>query len=102
MGYDVEIAHSGRKGIELLKKDNNFKLVITDIRMPGMNGNEMAEYIRKSNLLKDVPIVAITGFDDDIDVESFNYLLRKPFKMKALIDVIKSSRISQVSCLKYE
>jgi len=89
LGYDVSVAHDGEKGVELFSKGHNFNLVITDINMPRMNGNEVARYIRRSERL-DTPIVAITGLSDDIEEELFNHSLRKPFNLKALVDVVKS------------
>ena len=53
-GYQVVVALSGEEGIRLL---NNAKpnLVITDINMPIMDGNAVAEYVRSSSDFKDVP-----------------------------------------------
>ena len=89
-GYEVKEAQDGEEGIELLKDDNNFKAVITDIRMPKKDGNEVAAYMRHSLKSKAIPVVAITGFIDDANRELFDCLLVKPFKMKALLKVIDS------------
>jgi CheY-like chemotaxis protein len=88
-GYEVKAAHDGERGVELLSKGHSFDLVITDIDMPGMNGNEVAKYIRRSDK-PDTPIVAITGASKDIERELFNHLLRKPFDLQAFVDVVKS------------
>ncbi len=42
MGYDVVVAENGKKGLELFNRVHGFDLVTTDIRMPGMNGNDVA------------------------------------------------------------
>lgn len=89
-GYEVELAQDGEEGIELLKKDSDFKVVITDIRMPRKDGNEVAKYVKHSLKEKDIPVVAITGYMDDAETELFHCMFEKPFKMKALIEVIDS------------
>ena len=90
-GYGVKIARSGEDGIDLFNNNFNIWMVITDIRMPGMDGNEVAKHIRKSDK-SDIPIVAITGSGDDANRELFNAVLEKPFKLETLIDIIKGFR----------
>ena len=90
LGYEVKVAHDGEEGIELVDSGYNFNLVITDINMPGMDGNAVAEYIRRSEK-PDTPIVALTASShDDINRDLFNFVVMKPFDLKALITAIKS------------
>ena len=89
LGHSVTVAHDGKEGIEFFKNGYNFDLVITDIMMPRMNGNAVAKHIRSSDKA-DTPIVAITGYGDDIDRELFNFVLLKPFGLEALLDVVRS------------
>jgi CheY-like chemotaxis protein len=48
LGYDVVAAENGKKGVDLFNNAPFFDLVITDIRMPGMSGNDVAKHIRAS------------------------------------------------------
>jgi CheY-like chemotaxis protein len=90
LGYEVKVAHDGEEGIELVNSGYDFNLVITDINMPRMDGNAVAEYIRSSEK-PDTPIVALTASShDDINRELFNFVVMKPFDLKALITAIKS------------
>jgi len=57
-GYQVSRARSGPKAIEMAKQQE-FELLITDIRMPGMSGLEAYRAIKQSN--PDIAGVAITG-----------------------------------------
>ena len=89
-GYSVTVAHDGEEAIEFFSNGYNFDLVITDIMMPRMNGNEVAKHIRSSDK-SDTPMVAITGScEDDIDRQLFNFVLLKPFDLGALVDVVRS------------
>ena len=87
-GYEVTTASSGQEGITLIGSGYEYDLVITDIRMPGISGNELADHIRSSDWA-DVPIIAITGYHGDVDKELFDSILQKPFKLKILIKTIK-------------
>ena len=74
--------------------DNDYDLVISDIRMPEMNGIELASIIRKKN--KDIPIILMTAYNT-IDIEpsilkSLNIedIINKPIKLKDLIEKINA------------
>ena len=52
LGYKVVTAKDGNEGIELFNTGPNFDLVITDINMPGIDGNAVAKSIRNSQEAK--------------------------------------------------
>ena len=58
-GYQATAANGGREGINMFKK-GDFKLVITDLAMPDVNGMEVLETIKSID--KRVTVVMITGF----------------------------------------
>jgi CheY-like chemotaxis protein len=90
LGHDVKIAHDGQQAIELMLKIQAFDCVITDLNMPGMDGNEVADHIRKS-AKPDTPVIAITGdTESKIRSGSFNASLLKPFKLKSLVEMVES------------
>ncbi len=86
--YQVQYAHNGKEGIKLFNSTCKFDLLITDIRMPEMDGNELARYIRSSTE-SETPIVAITGFSHEADVELFDFMLMKPFSLEALLKSVE-------------
>lgn len=90
MGYVVKVAQDGEEGIELYNKNKNFDLVITGIRIPGKNGNEVAAHIRNSERPR-IPLVAMTGSGKNaIQKDLFDLSLMKPFKLQFLLDGIRS------------
>ena len=71
-------------GTEALLKLSNEKpdIIFMDIRMPGMNGYELTEYIRNNEKLSEIPVIAFTASvarhpNDKID-QLFNGFLQKP------------------------
>ena len=89
LDFEVKEAHDGREGIELFEDGHDFDLVITDIRMPRVDGNQVAKHIRGSGK-PDTPIVAMSGYNDKADGELFDFTLEKPFNLKELMTVVKA------------
>lgn len=57
--YDVDVAENGAVGLEMAKK-NRYDVIITDLRMPEMDGTVFIENLRKFD--QDVKVVVITAF----------------------------------------
>ena len=93
IGYNIITKNSGLEGLSAFKKNNNIDIVITDIEMPGINGNEVARRIRRSRSRKrkKIPIIALTGSGaENIEKNLFNYVLEKPVKIRKLLATVNS------------
>ena len=89
LGYGVKVAHNGEEGLKLFKYKYNFDMVITDINMPLLDGNEVAKHIKDSDK-SDIPIIAITGsYADIINPDLFSIILLKPFSLSILKQAIR-------------
>jgi len=60
----VTTALSGRDALRLIMQEEGFTLILLDIRMPDMDGFEIATMIRQSDRNADIPIIFLTAFDD--------------------------------------
>jgi DNA-binding response OmpR family regulator len=97
-GFDVEVAESGLVGFEKIK-ESDFNLIITDIRMPNMDGIETIKKIRvylAENNREKIPELVITGFASDKNREEADKLniasyLTKPFDLKDLLSNIEKN-----------
>ncbi len=96
-GYSLQVAESGEEALENIKK-TSFGLIITDIRMPGLNGIETIKRIREFNRVNKRPVpgeVIITGYADPeierqaekLGITDFIY---KPFATKQFLETIES------------
>lgn len=85
-GYRVETAADGREGIRKFD-DGSFDIVITDIRMPGLDGNGVVEHIRKSDR-QSIPVVAISATPWLMKNNHFDQVLPKPFPLQDLVETI--------------
>ncbi|MBF0274046.1 MAG: SpoIIE family protein phosphatase [Nitrospinae bacterium] len=89
---NLYMAENGKIGLELFMKHSP-DIIITDIRMPIMNGLEMSEKIRSIN--KEIPIVVTSAFNEErylmqaISIGIKEYI-KKPIQLKELIKTITS------------
>jgi excisionase family DNA binding protein len=85
--YDVDMAHDGRTALERLRVIQ-YDLLITDLRMPGVDGLTV---IREARRLKsDLPVIIITGFSNEASaIEAVNLgvsgYLTKPFRVPRVL-----------------
>jgi CheY-like chemotaxis protein len=89
-GFRVHPMCSGEEGLEWIHANpDGFELLITDVRMPGMNGLELANQVR--SVKPGARILFVTGFSDFAPkelVQSGNpgdFILQKPFENSALL-----------------
>jgi PAS domain S-box-containing protein len=66
LGQDLVTATSGAEALSRLL-DRDFAVVLLDVRMPGMDGFETAELIRKRRRSRHIPIIFVTAIDDDVE-----------------------------------
>jgi len=69
LGYTVEVAENGEKGFALFQT-SNFDVVVTDYRMPKMNGVEMIARIRQSD--PHARVVLLSGFAEPLGLTAEN------------------------------
>lgn len=91
--FQVETCSSGQLALEKLL-DEDFDLVITDLKMPGMSGMEVLQALR--SIYPDVPVVMITGYANVATaVEALKYgaadYIPKPFKPQELVDKVRAA-----------
>jgi CheY-like chemotaxis protein/two-component sensor histidine kinase len=92
LGHEVRTASNGREG---LTKAKEFlpQVLLCDIGLPGMTGYEVAESFRKDNDLKDVFLIALSGYAQPEDLAKsraagFDRHLAKPVDLDTLKDTL--------------
>lgn len=95
-GYEVIACHTGEEALDKVRSEN-FHLIISDVRMPNMNGVEVIRSIRKilkQKNEKKIPEILITGYADEItnqEIESLEVAdyLYKPFDLRDFLACTK-------------
>ena len=86
-GYTTEVAYDGKIGLKLAL-GNDFDLILLDLNLPGLNGYEVCEEVRKKK--SSTPIIMLTALGETEDkIEGFekgadDYLV-KPFDFRELL-----------------
>jgi DNA-binding response OmpR family regulator len=94
-GYQVDTADSGEQGIEKLLSDE-YNLVITDMLMGKMSGDEVLENVR--NLKGDIPVIAMSGTPWLMDGHQFDAVIPKPYSLKTLVAIVQNCLSPPYSC----
>lgn len=98
-GWKISVTESGQKALRMLN-ENDYDLVLTDLKMPVMDGLTLAAEVRSIN--PELPVVLMTGYPS---VESAVAALRakvadyitKPFNIHQLFKIIKAKIEDQES-----
>ncbi len=92
-GYRTTTAGNGEKALELFS-ENHHRIVLTDLNMPGMGGEEVLKNVKEAS--PDTPVIILTAFGSiDSAVEAmklgaFHYLT-KPVNSEELIHTVKNA-----------
>ena len=62
-GYKVETAENGKIGLDMIEKMQP-DMVLLDLMMPEMNGDEMLEIMRATEWGKDIPVIVLTNMGE--------------------------------------
>ena len=86
MGLEVETALTKEDAIKKLNT-NVYDLVLTDMIMSGISGNDVLNHIRVE-LKHSTPVIAISGTPWLLEGSSFNAIINKPCSKQELSDIV--------------
>ena len=87
-GYRVREADEGFQALSVLLQGQPIDLVVSDIRMPRMDGFELASHM--SALSIGIPILFVTGYTADLDAAALpGPVLAKPFRPEQLLASVR-------------
>ena len=92
-GYDVRTALGGRKALELYEQ-HPVNLILTDIKMPGIDGYHLLKEVKAKN--PDVRVVLMSGYSNDFSIHEAIELgadefIVKPFRRNDILQVLASA-----------
>ena len=91
--WQVTLANSGEEALKILKK-KRYPIIVTDLKMPEMNGLQLCKHIRETNPLS--YIIAMTGFQDFFELKNcravgFDDYFKKPFDFNELFEELENA-----------
>ena len=93
-GHEVRVVHDGAAALEAVQSFPA-NVVLLDIGLPGLTGLEVAQCIRQLPALKDLVLVALTGYGQESDRErtreaGFDHHLVKPADFDAVLKILET------------
>ncbi len=90
-GYQTAVASDGTEAIEVAAKMTGFDILVTDVMMPKMTGDELARRLRQSE--PTLKVLYLTGFSDRLFKEKVTLwqgeaFLDKPCSVKGLLEAV--------------
>jgi len=91
--YEVYTTNNPMEAVELVK-NGDFDLIITDLKMPGLDGLQLLEEVKKKD--EDIPVIIITAYGtidaatEAIEKGGFDFIT-KPFKKEQILFTIEKA-----------
>lgn len=81
--YEVIVMNNGLEAWAWLSDGNSCDLIISDVKMPSLDGVELLENLSNSGLFRNIPVIMLSGLEDSrkqcLELGAFAYLV-KPFE----------------------
>lgn len=86
-GHEVVEVESGEEALVRLEVEH-FDLVLTDHRMPGMTGQQLAATVKASR--PSLPVILFTGYAEEVDMSCLDLVLSKPGDLPNLVGSVRA------------
>ena len=91
-GYNTLCARDGKEALQKARQELP-DLMILDLKLPLLSGEEVCRRIRKDEIIGKLPIIMLTAKDSDVDrvlgkVIGANHYIAKPFDVQRLLNVV--------------
>ena len=86
-------AEDGLDALTFFEENNTVDLIVTDLNMPKMDGNNLIKKLRINEETKNIPIVIISSMGDEFDEKQLNELnivgiIKKPISPSKIIEIM--------------
>lgn len=90
-GYESVEAENGRVALERLKGSKRPCLILLDLMMPVLNGQQFIEALRKDDQLATIPVVVVSAFADQANQlkDKTAGFVRKPVDLRVLMQFVR-------------
>jgi two-component system, chemotaxis family, chemotaxis protein CheY len=89
--YEVIVMNNGLEAWSWLSDGNSCDLIISDVKMPSLNGIELLENLSNSGLFRNIPVIMLSGLEDSreecLNMGAFAYLV-KPFEPQKFLSEV--------------
>jgi CheY-like chemotaxis protein len=86
-GFEVAVASNGQEGLEVLGQMGAPCLVLLDLMMPVMNGEDFLRHVRQNPALDRIPVIIVTA-SGRTPLPGTQGILKKPFEIRDLFATV--------------
>jgi CheY-like chemotaxis protein len=88
-GFEVAVASNGQEGLEVLGQIGRPCLVLLDLMMPVMSGEDFLRHVREDPAMNPVPVIVVTA-SGRAPLPGTQGLLKKPFEISDLFATVSA------------
>src|SRR5687768_17663346 len=96
--YEVIVMNNGLEAWSWLSDGNSCDLIVSDVKMPSLDGIELLENLSNSGLFKNIPVIMLSGLEDSkkecLELGAFTYLV-KPFEPRMFLSEVERAIMHQ-------
>jgi CheY-like chemotaxis protein len=98
---DVVIMNDGLEAWHWLSGGNHPDLIISDLKMPSLDGVQLLHNLSEQPVFKEIPIIMLSGFEDPVkrreclNLGAYAYLV-KPFEPPVLIETVEQALATKI------
>ncbi|MBO4603342.1 MAG: response regulator [Salinivirgaceae bacterium] len=92
-GFTTEVAFTGKDALKILKK-KKISIILLDLMMPGMSGQEVLEAVKSNPETAQIPVLVVSAYNDRTEKERVmgmgaNFFFEKPLRLNEVVDKVK-------------
>lgn len=88
-GYEVASARNGQEAMDRLLEGLKPSMLIVDLTMPQVGGEDLSRYLQSDPELRHLPVVVVTGSPELLGRTAADAVLEKPVNLIALLTLVK-------------
>jgi CheY-like chemotaxis protein len=93
-GFETDFSEDGEEGLEKLKKDKSFDVILLDLRLPKGDGFVFLEQKNKDKSIKDIPVVIFSNFSQPefikraMSLGAVGYLVKAYHSLEEIVEEV--------------
>ncbi len=92
-GFNIYAAENGAEALDIINRNGDINLIITDMNMPVMDGTELTRNLKANDFTKDIPLIMATTESDSSQIDiakdsGVDHFIKKPFTKDFLFETI--------------
>ena len=98
---DVVIMNDGLAAWNWLSEGNHPDLIISDLKMPSLDGLQLLQHLSAESSFKEIPVIMLSGFEDPakrrecMNLGAYAYMV-KPFEPPMLIETVEQALATKI------